>query len=499
MLNRRDFVRLAGAASAAGFAGASASGQAPEAAPTRVLSDAGGSAAPTKPNILLICADDHGQWAVGAHGNSEIATPNMDWLARTGLQLTAAATPCPVCSPARASLFTGLLPSQHGVHDVIVESLHPDLDRLSGRPVLPELLQARGYRTGLVGKWHATANSLRPYRGFNRWLSYDGRQRGWLSQYDHRGPVDFSDQGRTVTRDGFQADFLTAEAERFIRGTPAEQPFFLFAGYVEPHSPFAGLPERWASAYRGGRFSAIPRGEKPSLPASPAGKWPENPDEAVAQYYAAVSFLDEQIGRLIDVLDTSGKLANTIVVYTSDHGHMCGHHGLWGKGKSTLPQNFYEESIRVPCFLRGPGIAPARFDRPFDHLDLFATLAAAGGARLDASHRYPGRNVLGDRTGWRAHQFCEYGNARLVADGRYKLTLRSGAHAGRWPGELYDLEADPRETRNLFADPAHAATVRALSAELQRHFATHEDPAKSGARLLDLPPCNPTEPWRAKV
>ena len=495
MLSRRDFFRLAGAASAAGLAGAATRSPAQAATPA----GGGGPVPAAKPNILLICADDHGQWALGAHGNRDIATPNLDWLARTGLHLTAAATPCPVCSPARASLFTGLLPSQHGVHDVIVETLHPDLDRLAGLPVLPELLQSQGYRTGLVGKWHATADSLRPYRGFDRWLSYDGRSRGWMNQYDHFGPVDFSDQGRTITREGFQAAFLTEEAERFIRGTPVDRPFFLFAGYVEPHSPFAGLPARWASAYRGGAFSSVPRGEKPSLPPSQAGKWPENPDEALAQYYAAVSYLDEQVGRLIDVLEATGRLANTLVVYTSDHGHMCGHHGLWGKGKSTLPQNFYEESIRVPCFLRGPGIAPEKCNLAFDHLDLFATLTAAAGAPLDAARRHPGRNVLGPRTGWRTHQFCEYGNARLVADGRYKLVLRSGAHAARWPGELHDLEADPRETRNLFADPAHAGTVRALGAELRRHFDAYADPSRSGDRLLDLPPCNPTEPWRAKV
>lgn len=466
-------------------------------------------AAPTRteqPNILLVVADDHGCWATGAYGNHEVATPNIDRLAGEGLLLTSAYSPAPVCSPARASLLTGRLPSQHGIHDFLSEDPQVDRDWLAGEVTLPELLQRVGYRTALIGKWHCSSDSGPVQPGFDRWVSYDVRRDGWRNQYLHRGEVHLSDQGEPVTVSGYQTKHLVRFAAEFIADGDRSQPFFLLFAPTDTHAPFEGQPERWASRYRAARFSDVPRGETSHLPAAAAEfVMPEDPVEMLAQYYAAVSFADEQLGVLLDTLAARGELDRTLVVYTSDQGHMNGHHGLVGKANATLPQNLYEETVRVPMVLRWPdGGVPAgvRLDLPFDHLDLFATVIDAAGVRLSADEQRristPGASLL-DRLqdpskAWRTSQFAEHGNARMVVAGRWKLVRRYPPVDPRFGDELYDLVSDPRETVDLSAEQPERAAE--LGREIDRHFATYEVAERSGLRVLELPPYNGREPWR---
>ena len=151
------------------------------------------------PNIVLFLADDHGQWAAGPYGNDEVETPSLDTLAASGVLMADATSPSPVCSPARVSLLTGRMASQHGVHDFLSEQPDFDHDWLAGEVLLPELLQQAGYRTALIGKWHCTATSVKPERGFDRWLSYDQGPEGWPNQYLHQGTVHLSDQGSPIS------------------------------------------------------------------------------------------------------------------------------------------------------------------------------------------------------------------------------------------------------------------------------------------------------------
>ena len=234
--------------------------------------------------------------------------------------------------------------------------------------------------------------------------------------------------------------------------------------------------------------------------------------EANAQYYAAVSVIDELAGRVLDELADQQAEQDTLVVYTSDHGHMNGHHGLHSKGNGTTPQNFLEESIRVPCLLAWPGHirAAAVHPQPVDHCDLFMSLADAAGCDCDELARTRGRSgktclpLLSESSGaaaaaareWRDAQVCEYGNARMIRTDRYKLIQRYPGPNGHFPDELYDLAEDPDEEHNRHGDPACAATVADLAARLDEHFARHEDSARSGLRVADLPIHNPHEPWR---
>ena len=450
------------------------------------------------PNILVFLSDDHGQWASQPYGNRELVTPTLDHLARTGARMENAFTPCPVCSPARASFHTGKIPSAHGIHDHIGElnggAGHPGI---SGQTSLAEVLQGQGYQTGLVGKWHLN-HFRQPPAGWDTWFS---NATGTNARF---GAQPFYEGSRQVELYGNQAHHLADRAVRFLRERDRSRPFYLFVGFTNTHAPHAGEPERWVQRYRDCGFADLP-----DLPPSRAHgalrfRYPTDPDErreASAQYYAAVSVIDEMAGRVLDELADQQAQQDTLVVYTSDHGYMNGHHGLHTKGNATTPQNFLEESIRVPCLLAWPDHirAAASYPQPVDHCDLFMTLAHAAGcdcAHLAATRGRSGASYLPLLTesprdpaaaAWRDAQICEYGNARMIRTDRYKLIKRYPGPNGHFPDELYDLAEDPDEERNRYADSACGRTVAELTARLEAHFARHEDSARSGLRVADLP------------
>lgn len=461
---------------------------------------------PARPNILLVVTDDQGHWACGPCGNTELETPTMDFLAETGAWFTNATSPSPVCSPARASLLTGRLPSQHGIHDFLSETGHDDRDWLAEETLLPALLNDAGYFTALVGKWHLSSTGNPAGGLFDRWLSFDIGPDGWRNQYLHHGRVHLLDNGEPLTIDGSQTAELARRASEIIENRPADRPFFMIFAPTDTHAPFEGHPEKWVKQYRRVAFADIPREETSALPANNAGSlFPDDPTEMLVQYYAAVSAQDEWLGEIIGALGVAGDLDDTFVIVTSDHGHMNGHHGLVGKANATLPQNLYDEVVRVPLVMRWPGkiSAGGSLDLFVDHMDLFATILDAAGIELDSPtlHRIasPGRSVLpvvnDPTTSWRRFRFGEHGNARLVADERWKLVRRYPPRDPRFGDELYDLETDPRETTNLAEDPSFASEVSRLSEALEEYFARYEDPEKSGTRIMEQPPANGREPW----
>lgn len=455
------------------------------------------------PNILVVMTDDHGQWAAGCYGNGELRTPTMDYLAETGVRFANAFTPTPVCSPARASFFTGRLPSQHGIHDYLQET-DPEVgerDWLADEVTLAQLLGDAGYQTALSGKWHC-GRGTRPQAGFDRWFGLDRWQGG------HAGAHTYVDQDQPVELTGNKTRIVTDGALAFLRGRDRDRPFFLFVGPIATHSPWADHPERLVGQYRGCTFADIPK--DPVYPfgrlaGESRGSSRRDRREALAQYYAAVSEIDEGLGRLVDELDAQGLRERTMVVYTADHGLNCGHHGIWGKGNGTRPLNMVEESIRVPLIVNQPGglFAGQVRAEPVDHCDLFRTLLDWAGVALPAetlaARRYPGRSFAPLLRGealpdWKDATIGEYGDLRMIRTHRHKLVRRypDGPH------ELFDLAADPRETTSLFREPDQRPLIEALTARLDRFFAEHEDPAKSGLRVRELPRHNPVEAWRGE-
>jgi len=460
------------------------------------------------PDIVLFLADDHGQWAAGPYGNAEVETPTLDSLAASGLLMADATSPAPVCSPARISLMTGRMPSQHGVHDFLAERPDASYDWIDDEVLLSELLQKSGYRTALIGKWHGSATSFKPARGFDRWLSYDQGPKDWPNQYLHEGRVYLSDQGTPVSVGGFQLEHLGRAAREFIESGDPEQPYFLVFAPTDTHEPITGHPDEWVEKYRNADLAAVSAGEVSRFEAAyPAALAPEDIGETLAQYYAAVSHQDAELAKILDLVEARGGLDNTLVIYTSDHGMMVGQHGLIGKSNATLPQNLYEESIRVPMILSWPGgfaEAGVTFDLPFDHLDLFQTILDAAGVELGEELQRkidsPGRSLLprlrDPDAEWRGYRFTEHGNARQISDGRYKLVRRYPPLDPRFGDELYDLEADPRETTNLIDSPEYREISAGLSASLDEYFERFEVPEHSGRTVIDQPPCNGMEPWR---
>ena len=448
-----------------------------------------------QPNILLFVTDDHGQWASGPYGNREVVTHNLDRLAASGVVMENAFTTTPVCSAARASLLTGLTPSQHGVHDYIAMAF----DRwpwLKGERTLAQLLQEAGYRTGLAGKWHV-GNEDEPALGFDSWFSV-----GSAYPLLHEGTREFCNQGRMEKNCGYTDEIIAEQATRFVESVD-QRPFFLLVGLTATHGPWSGHPERLVGLYDDAGFGDIPAGE--SYPFGEQALESQGVDrgrerEAQTQYYAAVSHVDEIVGRLLEAVDGVGKLDGTLVVYTSDHGLNCGHHGVWGKGNGTLPLNMLEESIRVPLILNWPGVLRPGMRRGemVDHLDLFQTLAESGQARLPSGADYAGRSMLPhlvepDGGGvWRDVQFGEYGTVRMARTRRHKLVQRYPSG----PDELFDLETDRRECCNLIDSSSHQEVRSELSSLIETHFGRYSRPGKSGTLGAVLPQHNMSEAWR---
>jgi arylsulfatase A-like enzyme len=466
-----------------------------------------------KPNILVFLTDDHGQWLQQAYGNSEVHTPNMSRIARNGVRMTNAFTTCPVCSPARASFFTGRMPSQHGIHDWIEETRQAyAYPWLKGQTIISERMRDAGYHTGLVGKWHCGEERM-PHPGFDFWFSF------WVNQYPHSGKQQFSDDGTLIAPEGFQSALLTDQAIRFLRShysskSTQTKPFFLFVGYTDTHVPHTQMPDDLVTSYKDATFRDIPRETFPTahgkalLPATADAPAERAKHE---QYYAAASSIDREVGRVLDELESTGRLDDTLVVYTGDHGLNAGHHGMWEKGNATIPQNFLEESIRVPCTISWPGGGISHnlaSDLPVNHCDLYATLLEAADAAPAPGSPQPvklsGRSYLRHLRGESAPDredtvICEYGNARMIRSAGYKLILRYPYQGINFPNELYDLKADPRETTNIFEDPKYDALIKSMSRRLNDFFAIYSLPEHDGLHLDRQPLATPASPWLAAL
>ena len=452
---------------------------------------------PALPNIVVVMGDDHAQWAAGAYGLEQVDTPNIDWLAREGVLFENAMTPAPVCSAARASFHTGKMPSQHGVHDFLGETPEFDAGWLAGQVLLSERLVEAGYRTGLFGKWHATTNSRPPQPGFDRWLSYDAYRAGWRNQYVHSGKVGFSSDGEELDYVGVQARFLTEEAIRFI-DKASGKPFFISLNLTEPHAPFAGMPERLVSRYRPVAGDIVRAGGASDLADRGSTTVPDDHVEQLAQYLAAVTLIDEQVGRLLDALEGRGILDETLLIYTSDHGLLMGQYGLYGKTNATNPPNFYEETIRIPLVIYGPRDwirgAQSRGEL-VDLLDLHATIVDyATNSRTPRSDYGPGRSLRplleGQRnTAWRTVQFAERGNARMATDGRWKLVRYYRRGPEDPPNDTWFDLAHPFGERHASDPPDGPARAR-LTTELEQFFERYQTVEHTGRNIWDQPPPN---------
>jgi len=437
------------------------------------------------PNIVLIVSDDQGPWALGANGNDEIVTPNLDRLAVGGARFEHYFCVSPVCSPARASLHSGLTPSQHGVHDHIRggNSGVAGIGYLDEVETLSDLLYRAGYRCGLIGKWHLGASD-RPQHSFEDWWALEGG----MSSY--RDAVFFRGVEEEIC-DEYVTDAIAEEAVRFLRAADERRrPFFLSVNFTAPHHPWLGQhPVELTELYRDCEFRSCP--QEPWHPWGPTSLHPDmqravrDPRPNLIGYFAAVTGMDRAIGRVLEALEADGLEESTVVIFTSDNGFNCGHHGVWGKGNATFPQNMYEESVGVPMIVRVPGQRQVglALEGLYSHYDILPTIAELVGVSPDDRHELPGKSFLGllrSGSGPDGHEtlvvYSEYGPTRMVRSEEWKYVKRYPYG----PDELYHLSEDPHERYNLVDDRSRTSVVRDLRLVLEEFFARYAVPGKEG-------------------
>lgn len=442
---------------------------------------------PARPNVILIISDDQGPWALGSVGNEEIATPNLDRLASRGTRFTNFFCTSPVCSPARASLLTGRIPSAHGIHDALWGGNFGDdsIELLEGQEGYTDLLAAAGYDCAISGKWHLGASD-RPQKSFKHWFVLQG---GGSNYHD----VDMFRGGQPEKTHGYATDVFTDDAiEVLVDSSANDRPLFLSLCYTAPHSPFLAVhPQEWLDYYSDCEFASCPQEPEHPWTRSRDQNFPQynlahdDPPASLRGYFAAVSAMDANIGRVVTKVDELQMSASTLIVFVSDNGFNAGHHGVWGKGNGTYPQNMYDNSVRVPAIACHPGRVPAGAVR--DELvcgyDLRPTLLDYVGVADSTKQRLPGRTfapMLLGRSGGREHVivYSEYGPTRMVRTQEWKYVHRYPVG----PHELYHLSEDPDERVNLFDEIAHHALRRDLRARLASWFVEFADPSMDGTK-----------------
>ena len=447
---------------------------------------AGVVGAAERPNILLIVSDDQRPDTIAALGNGIIRTPTLDRLVREGTAFTRATCGNPICTPSRAEILSGCSSFRSGVIDF-------------GKPIDPELpLMARwfadaGYRTSYVGKWHndgapiergySQTNGL--YRGgggqwYEPQVDWAGRPvtgyRGWIFQSD--AGTKYPERGVGLTSD-ISEKFADAAIELIAQ--PTDKPFFVHVNFTAPHDPLMIHP-KYADMYDAAKMP-LPRNFAARHPFDHGNfdgrdeqlfAWPRTPVETraeLAAYYAVISHMDAQIGRVLKMLSNSGKLENTIIVFSSDHGLGVGSHGLRGK------QSMYEHTIGVPLVIAGPGIAKGQRLATQCYLrDLFPTLCDLAGVdgpgdRIDGLSLLPA--LRGEKK--QIHPFIVgyFRNfQRMVRDENWKYIEYPAADRQ----QLFHLSDDPDELHDLSADPTHVRTKAALAITLHRWMKNHGDP-----------------------
>lgn len=452
-----------------------------------------------RPNVLFILTDDQGAWALRCAGNTDIYTPNLDRLAEQGMRFENFFCASPVCSPARASILTGRIPSQHGVHDWIRcgslerEALgelkdHPyfanedqPVRYLDGMTAYTDLLFENGYVCALSGKWHL-GDSMKPQHGFTDWFTI-GRGGCFYMQ------PDVIEDGKLRLESRYVTDLITEHAlDALDRYAESEAPFYISVHYTAPHDPWDAdqHPPEFLKLYEDCEFTSTP--DEPlhpdRIPTAPGGTGEER-KRLLRGYYAAVSAMDAGVGRLLERLRELGKSEDTLVIFTSDNGMNMGHHGIWGKGNGTFPFNLYDTAVKVPFIACYPGVIPSgRVTQSMcSHYDIIQTLKELLELDGELPEGLPGKSfapVLKGETETDNHVVIldEYGSSRMIRNRAWKYIHRYPYG----PDELYHLEEDPEEKENLYGRPEYEDVRCTLFDKLQKWYARYADPAVDGTR-----------------
>jgi arylsulfatase A-like enzyme len=459
-----------------------------------------------RPNIIFIMSDDHAAHAISAYGSVVNQTANLDRLAKEGVRLDRCFAVNSICTPSRATILTGKYSHLNGV---------PVFNRFDGgQPNVAKYLQAAGYYTGMIGKWHLGSDPT----GFDKWIVLPG-------QGDYFDPSFLVPEGRKVIK-GYVTDIITDQSIDFLNNRPTDKPFFLMCHHKAPHrawepdakhkeqfkgksipepvtlrddyatrtdalrenrqrvfddltrrdlklQPPAGLKgpglNQWLDT-KPAEVEIIENGEKNVLTGAALQNWKYQ--RYMQDYLACIQSVDDNVGRLLDWLDAHGLRENTIVIYTSDQGFFLGDHGLYDK------RFMYEPSIRMPFLVRWPAIV-----KPGTVQDALAINVDFAPTFMDAAHlavpsEMQGRSLLGLLKGqrpadWRSSFYYRYYHDPGHHNTRAHYGVRTETHKliyywknDQW--ELFDLRSDPNELHNLYTQSEQQPLLAKLKAELAR-------------------------------
>ena len=414
-----------------------------------------------RPNIVVLFADDLRFDAIGAFGNDEVKTPNLDALARRGTAFThcfnmGSMNPA-VCIPSRAMLMSG-------------RTLFHVPVQLGGVKTWPQHLREQGYATYGIGKWHNGPASYAAAFDEGAAVFFGGMSDHFqLPVFDHAADGKYP-KTREKSGGKHSSELFADEAIRFMQGYKRDQPFFLYCAFWAPHDPRTA-PAEYSKLYDPAKLK-LPRSYLPEHPfdngelkvrdelLAPFPRKPEEVRKHTADYYAMITHLDAQIGRILKTLDETDRTQNTLIVFTADNGLAVGRHGLMGK------QNLYDHSVRVPLLLAGPGIpAGKKSDALCYLLDLFPTTCDL--AKVPIPKEVEGKSlrpvIEGKEPRVRSEVFGAYRDfQRSIRTDRWKLIRYPQVNVT----QLFDLQNDADELKDLAQEPEQADRVSKLTKQL---------------------------------
>jgi arylsulfatase A-like enzyme len=456
------------------------------------------------PNIVLIMTDNQPADAMGCYGNDEIYTPNLDALAADGIRFNNAYCPNAMCSPSRASVWSGRMPCQHGVHtwldDRLMDQWPEDWNAIREFQTLPEILKDNGYATAMIGKYHL-GRLEKPQNGIDHWITM---ARGHtLDFYGNEMRVN----DKTFIHDGHSVDFFSDKAVEYIgdRSNSPDQPFLLMLPYNGPYGHWPSImgpaQNQFWERYEDMPMTSVPREginkkaiEIFQLTTAYLSKKKGGPDfssllqmpndlTTLRNYYSQVSVIDHGVGQVMSALKENGFNDNTIVIYTADHGFSLGHHGFWGHGQATWPSNAHRIAYNIPLLMSGAGISGERScDSYVNSTDLYATLLDRLGLWEDMEKQdIPSRSfdslLNGNDDGWTDEVFIEQEETRAIRTPAWSYFKRfSGSETYPLENELYDLTNDPDERYNLSGRKEYDSNEKELSDRIDAFFKTFADP-----------------------
>ncbi len=454
----------------------------------------------TRPNIILFMSDNQPADLLGCYGNDEVQTPYLDNLAARGVRFQNAYCVNAMCSPCRASVLTGLMPSQHGIHnwldDRLIDHWPKNWSAIGAYNNIPSIIKQAGYKTALIGKFHLGVPFV-PQLAFDHWVTFPHGHT--TSFYDN----DVIDQEERYRFAGHTVDFFTDKTIEFLEHQAGEDdPFFAFVPYNGPYGHWPAIKGRpdieFADLYDNADMHSIPREglasevlERFGLRVAEGGvreqfKGPlllPNNVESLRNYFAQISLIDSGVGRILETLERLGMDENTIVIYTSDHGFSLGHNGIWGHGAAAFPASAHRPSYHIPMIMAGGGIAEGDVCEDLSsQIDLFPTLASLVGApkastSLPSSARDLGPALRGETLDGADAVFFEQEETRAIRTREWLYAMRfQGAPSYPMKDELYRLTDDPSEKRNLIDEPEMSGVVSKLQAQVTSFFDTYSVP-----------------------